>query len=100
MPTGGEWSVSGSGRIVGNQETIPAQCSPMPDFPSVDGVLSVIAFHEEAGRSQVSSFVFSLDKGFLFRRVARCRYPSIRTLVERIFARCKLGVLVSAGAAS
>jgi hypothetical protein len=29
------------------------------------GVLSVIAFHEKAGRSQVGSFVFSLDKVFL-----------------------------------
>jgi len=27
-------------------------------------VLSVIAFHEKAGRSQVNSFVFLLDKGF------------------------------------
>ncbi len=29
------------------------------------GVLSVNAFHEKAGRSQVGSFVFSLDKFFL-----------------------------------
>ena len=29
------------------------------------GVLSVIAFHEKAGRSQVGSFVFPLDKVFL-----------------------------------
>jgi hypothetical protein len=29
-----------------------------------------------------------------------CRHPSIRTLWSAIFARCKLGVLVSAGAAS
>src|ERR1700719_3273134 len=37
---------------------------------------------------------------FFSCRVAHCRYPSIRTLVERIFARCQLGVLVSAGAAT
>src|ERR1035438_6218059 len=29
-----------------------------------------------------------------------CRHPSIRTLDERFLARCKLGVLVSAGAAT
>jgi len=29
------------------------------------GILSVTAFHEKAGRSQVGSFVFSLNKGFL-----------------------------------
>ena len=28
--------------------------------------MSEIAFHEKAGRSQVSSFVFSLDKVFSF----------------------------------
>jgi hypothetical protein len=31
---------------------------------SLTGVLSVNAFHEKAGRSQVGSFVFSLDKSF------------------------------------
>jgi hypothetical protein len=30
-----------------------------------EGVLSAMAFHEKAGRSQVDSFVFSLDKAFL-----------------------------------
>ena len=44
----------------------------------------VMAFHEKAGRSQVGSFVFSLDKLFLFCRVSRCRHPSIRTLDERL----------------
>jgi hypothetical protein len=29
------------------------------------GILSVIAFHEKAGRSQVGSFGFSFDKVFL-----------------------------------
>src|ERR1700733_8569319 len=28
---------------------------------------------------------------FFSCRVAHCRYPSIRTLVERFFARCQLG---------
>ena len=32
--------------------------------------MSVTAFHERAGRSQVDSFVFSLDTIFLFCRVA------------------------------
>ena len=35
------------------------------------GILSEMAFHEKAGRSQVDSFSFSLDKVFSsFRRVA------------------------------
>jgi hypothetical protein len=60
---------------------------------------SEIAFHEKAGRSRVGSCLFSLDR-FVSRRVA-CRHPSIRTLDEGfLFARCKLGVLVSAGAAT
>jgi len=43
-----------------------------PDETRTDGNrnLSVIAFHERAGRSQVDSFVFSWDTIFLFRRVA------------------------------
>ena len=32
--------------------------------------MSVIAFHEKAGRSQVASFVFSLDKVFLRAELA------------------------------
>jgi len=50
----------------------------------IDGILSVIAFHEKAGRSQVGSFVFSLDKVFLLPS-CRCRHPSIRTLRGAIF---------------
>jgi hypothetical protein len=37
------------------------------------------AFHEKAGRSQVGSFVFALDKAFL-RPSCRSCHPSIRTL--------------------
>jgi hypothetical protein len=44
--------------------------------------MSEIAFHEKAGRSQVGSFVFSLDKVFL-PPSRHCRHPSIRTLRER-----------------
>ena len=33
-------------------------------------VVSVIAFHEKAGRSQVDSLLFFVDKGFFSRRVA------------------------------
>jgi hypothetical protein len=47
--------------------------------PLRKGVLSVIAFHEKAGRSQVGSFVFSLDKVFLPPSRYHCRHPSIRT---------------------
>jgi hypothetical protein len=68
--------------------------------PPVSGSKRVMAFHEKAGRSQVGSFVFLLDKVFLFPPSGHCRHASIRTLEERFhFARCMLGVLVSAGAA-
>jgi hypothetical protein len=60
--------------------------------------MSVIAFHEKAGRSQVDSFVFFVNK-FVARRVSHCRNASIRTLEADHFARCMLGVLGSAGAA-
>jgi len=63
----------------------------------------VKAFHEKAGRSQVGSFVFCfMGKVFFpFDPGRHCRHPSIRTLGERVLsARCKLGVLVSAGAAT
>jgi hypothetical protein len=49
--------------------------------------MSVMAFHEKAGRSQVGSFVFSLNKFFL-PPSGRCRHASIRTLEERF---CSLG---------
>ena len=62
-------------------------------------VLSVIAFHEKAGRSQVDSLSGSWNI-FVLPPSGHCRHASIRTLEERFhFARCMLGVLVSAGAA-
>jgi hypothetical protein len=42
-----------------------------------------MAFHEKAGRSQVSSFVFSLDKVLSLPPSGHCRHASIRTLEER-----------------
>jgi hypothetical protein len=63
--------------------------------------MSEIAFHEKAGRSQVGSFVFSLDKVFLSRRIATVATLPSALLSERfLFARRQLGVLVSAGAAT
>ena len=64
------------------------------------GVLSVIAFHEKAGRSQGDSFVFLLDKV-----LSPVEFATVATLPsalfdERFVARCQLGVLVSAGAAT
>ena len=44
-----------------------------------------MAFHEKAGRSQVNSFVFLLDKVFL-PPSRRCRHASIRTLEERFIS--------------
>jgi len=63
--------------------------------------MSVNAFHEKAGRSQVDFFVVPLDKVFLLPSRHHCRHPSIRTRQwASFFAWCKLGVLVSAGAAT
>src|SRR5881394_3542214 len=45
--------------------------------------MSEIAFHEKAGRSQVSSLFVLVNKVFS-RRVRRCRHASIRTLEERL----------------
>ena len=45
-------------------------------------VLSVITFHEKAGRSQVE-FEFLLDKIYLLPS-SHCRHASIRTLEERL----------------
>src|SRR5579864_2319479 len=57
--------------------------------------MSEIAFHEKAGRSQVGSFVFSLNKVFLLPSRPVAILPSA-LFVSDCFARCKLGVLVSA----
>ena len=58
-----------------------------------------IAFHEKAGRSQVDSFVASLNKVFSPAEwpLSPCFHPHSRGAIR--FARCMLGVLVSAGAA-
>jgi hypothetical protein len=57
-------------------------------------------FHEKAGRSQVDSDLASLNK-FLFLPaewpLSPCFHPHSRGAIR--FARCMLGVLVSAGAA-
>jgi hypothetical protein len=61
--------------------------------------MSVNVFHEKAGRSQVDSFCFLLDNGFSLRRVATVAILPSALFGERsLFARCKLGVLVAAGA--
>jgi hypothetical protein len=51
--------------------------------------MSVMAFHEKAGRSQVG-FWFLLDKVFLLPS-RHCRHPSIRTLDERLFRSVQVG---------
>src|SRR5881397_445927 len=53
-----------------------------------------------AGRSQVCSFVFSLDKVFFPAELPLSATLPSALFDERFFARCKLGVLVSAGAAT
>jgi hypothetical protein len=63
-------------------------------------VLSDNAFHEKAGRSQVDSFGFFMNKFFLppSEPLSPCFHPHSRGANR--FARCMLGVLVSAGAAT
>ena len=61
--------------------------------------MSVIAFHEKAGRSQVDSSLASLNTVLFSRRVAAvAMLPSALSRAIR-FARCMLGLLGSAGAA-
>jgi hypothetical protein len=55
------------------------------------GILSVMAFHEKAGRSQVGSFVFSLDKVCFLPPSSHCRHASIRTLEERLVRSVQIG---------
>src|ERR1700674_5803688 len=64
------------------------------------GILSEIAFHEKAGRSQVDSSLASLNKVFCSPAewpLSPCFHPHSRGAIR--FARCMLGVLGSAGAA-
>jgi len=65
------------------------------------GVVSVNAFHEKAGRSQVEFFIL-LATIFLFARSPLAAAAMLRFALSRSdrFARCRLGVLVSAGAAT
>jgi hypothetical protein len=61
--------------------------------------VSEMAFHEKAGRSQVDSSLVSLNKVFLPAEwpLSPCFHPHSRGANR--FARCMLGVLVTAGAA-
>jgi hypothetical protein len=56
------------------------------------------SFHEKADPSQ-AGIVVSVEWSSM-ELIRLCRHPSIRTLYERWFARCQLGVLNSAGAAT
>jgi hypothetical protein len=62
--------------------------------------MSVIAFHEKAGGSQVDSFWFSLDKIFSPAELATVAMLPFALLMSDLVARCRLGVLGSAGAAT
>jgi hypothetical protein len=61
--------------------------------------MSVIAFHEKAGRSQVDSWFF-MNMFFLSAEspLSPCFHPHSRGAIR--FARCMLGVLNTAGAAT
>jgi len=58
-----------------------------------------MAFHEKAGRSQVDSFFISWNNVSSSAEwpLSPCFHPHSRGAIH--FARCMLGVLVSAGAA-
>ena len=61
--------------------------------------MSEMAFHEKAGRSQVDSCLAWLNKVCFSRRVATDAMLPFALSRSDSFARCILGVLVSAGAA-
>ena len=69
-------------------------------FCNASRSISVNAFHEKAGRSQVDSSWFLLVTG-----LSPAELPAVATLPSALsvsdwFARCQLGVLVAAGAAT
>ena len=68
-------------------------------FPTfTEESVSEIAFHEKAGRSQVDSGSISFSRfSFSHSPLSPCFHPHSRG--ANYFARCMLGVLVSAGAA-
>ena len=72
---------------------------PLYPIRIVGRVLSVMAFHEKAGRSQVDSCLAWLNKVCFSRRVATDAMLPFALSRSDSFARCILGVLVSAGAA-
>ena len=61
--------------------------------------MSAMAFHEKAGRSQVDSCLVLLDTFSSPRRVAAVAMLPFALSRSDSFARCRLGVLGSAGAA-
>jgi hypothetical protein len=61
--------------------------------------VSVNSFHEKAGRSQVR-FSFLLDKILFFAESPLSPPFHPHSSMSEFFARCNLGVLVSAGAAT
>jgi hypothetical protein len=74
-------------------------CACSESLDPATGVLSVIAFHEKAGRSQVDSSLARLNKVCFSAEwpLSPCFHPHSRGAIR--FARCMLGVLSSAGAA-
>ena len=56
---------------------------PHSTYHPATRILSVMAFHEKAGRSQVDSLLASLNKVFFLPPSGHCRHASIRTLEER-----------------
>ena len=58
------------------------------------------AFHEKAGRSQVDSVLSSLNTVFLPAELATVAMLPFALSRSDSFARCRLGVLVTAGAAT
>ena len=69
------------------------------DFAAITASKSEMAFHEKAGRSQVDSLLASLTKFCSPAEwpLSPCFHAHSRGAIR--FARCMLGVLVSAGAA-
>ena len=71
---------------------------PLSEF--VRAPLRYKSFHEKAGMSQVGFVFLILSSRCVSNRSASAAILPSALFYERLFARCQLGVLVSAGAAT
>ncbi len=73
------------------KELVTGEKSRLHSSSPATGVLSVMAFHEKAGRSQVDSSLASLNKVFLSRRVATVAMLPSALFDERLVRSVQVG---------